>query len=263
MSNLLKKEIAFITKSTLFRSNFCTCTILYSGHNKWSTIKHDKMKNDAERNKTINKYVNQIGLAVKLKDTKISQLIEKATKENVPKKVIDNAIKKAEAAGNATSGGNINYYEGMGPCGVAIIVETQTNNKNRTIALVRAQFNKHDLNLSSGSSLFFFNKLGKIKFVSPDDYDTVFERLIDIEGIEELEQHDNVYEVTTAPTLTNKIALEIRDHGFELEASAIEYIPKEDMRVHVHDEQKEQLNHFIEELCSIEDVTNVYSNEST
>ena len=275
-----------------------------SGHNKWSTIKHDKMKNDSARNKLINRYANQIAVAVRLKDPRLNALIESATKANVPKKVIDNAIKKASQTG-AAGDGTLNLYEGMGPGGVAIIIEAVTDNKNRTVGLVRSYFNKANLNLLSvGSALHYFDKVGRILF-SVDEAehikeDEVFDKLLEVDGIKDFEKldegveqgldgenergeekgsaqtnHDTVsdtkadsngsrYVVITEPTLTNKVAIELRDkQGFVIEETSIIYSPKEEMRVDLSQDEtiRESFDKFLRGLRDIDDVVNVYSNE--
>ncbi|CCK70129.1 post-initiation translation factor DPC29 KNAG_0D03830 [Huiozyma naganishii CBS 8797] len=247
------------------------------------------MKNDAEKNKLTNKFIQQIALAVKLRDSKLPTILESANKNNIPKKAIENAIKKGQGLLNSGGAGNINIYEGMGPGGVAMIIETQTNNKNRTVALVRSQFNKANLSLlSMGSSMHYFDKVGEVTFcVSKEDgesdleqppapeildEDAVFERILDIDGITDLqrqppgEEGDDdelaVYSALTEPSLTNKIALEIRDRGFELHSTSIEYKPKRDTRVPLSDPETQQaFSKFVQGLEDIEDVTKVYTNE--
>ncbi|SMN22488.1 similar to Saccharomyces cerevisiae YGR021W Putative protein of unknown function [Maudiozyma saulgeensis] len=252
----------------------------WSGHNKWSTIKHDKMKNDSAKNKMINKYVNQIMVAIKLKDTRLQTIIDTAMKDNVPKKVIDNAIKKASSAGSTE--GTVNIYEGMGPGGVALIVETQTDNKNRTVALVRSHFTKANLNLlSMGSSMHYFNKVGRIVVTYPHpegseaiDEDLVLDKIIEVEGVKDFEKieppedeptTDPEYMILTEPAMTNKVAKELQDsHGFEVTEANISYQPKSEMQVDItqNDDIKNAFNKFIEGLREIDDVTEVYSNET-
>ncbi|CAB4256769.1 similar to Saccharomyces cerevisiae YGR021W Putative protein of unknown function [Maudiozyma barnettii] len=252
----------------------------WSGHNKWSTIKHDKMKNDSAKNKVINKYVNQIMVAIKLKDTRLQAIIDTAMKGNVPKKVIDNAIKKASGAG-ATEGA-INIYEGMGPGGVALIIETQTDNKNRTVALVRSHFTKSNLNLlSMGSSMHYFDKVGHIVVTYPQpegsepvDEGTIFDKIIEVEGVEDFEKIEAPedesatgpeYIILTEPSMTNKVAKELQDsYGFEVTEANIGYQPKSEMQVDLsqNEDIRNAFNRFIDGLREIDDVTEVYSNET-
>lgn len=157
-------QLAFRTR-ILWR-NFSTLNSrLLSGHNKWSSIKHDKAKNDVERNKLFSKFAQRISLAVKMGgnadpnlNLRLATAIELASKNNVTKKVIENAIKKGSGNGQTYGKNGTNMetcvYEGMGPGGIALVVEALTDNKNRTIGLVRSTFTK-----ASGSmtpTLFFF-----------------------------------------------------------------------------------------------------------
>lgn len=262
--------------------------VCLSGHNKWSTIKHDKMKNDSVKNKMINKYVNQIMVAIKLKDTRLQTIIDTAMKDNVPKKVIDNAIKKAN--GSSNNEGAINIYEGMGPGGVALIVETQTDNRNRTVALVRSHFTKAGLNLLSiGSSMHYFDKVGKIIAMYPDksmDEDLILDKIIEVDGVKDFEKieeeqeesqepsstsQDETTDVTgpqfsilTEPAMTNKVAKELQDtQGFEIIEANIGYEPKSEMLVDLtgNEDIKASFNKFIEGLREVDDVTEIYSNE--
>ena len=233
------------------------------------------MKNDSAKNKMINKYVNQIMVAIKLKDTRLQTVIDTAIKNNVPKKVIDNAIKKAN--GSTNNDGAINIYEGMGPGGVSLIVETQTDNRNRTVALVRSHFTKAGLNLlSMGSSMHYFDKVGKIIAMYPDktlDEDLILDKIIEVDGVkdfEKIDENDDIedtgphFSILTEPSLTNKVAKELQDiQGFEIIEANIGYEPKPEMLVNLTENEdiKTSFNKFIEGLQEIDDVTEIYSNE--
>ena len=277
--------------------------IKLSGHNKWSTIKHDKLKNDSLKNKLSNRFSNQITTAVKLKDPQLAALIEKATKSNVPKKVIENAIKKGQGL-SVNGGGNnnmsMNIYEGVGTQGCSVIIETLTDNKNRTVSLIRGQFNKFGYNMTSnGSCLHYFNKVGIIKIskdsLEPDgevnqtlDEVEVWEKVIDIDGIidikkningekqinnntqeetvekaEEEEENDddeNIF-IITEPTDTNKIALKVKKLGYCVESAGIEYMANDETMIHIKGEAaKESYKKFIQGLENLDDVVKVYTN---
>lgn len=238
------------------------------------------MKNDSAKNKMINKYVNQIMVAIKLKDSRLQTIIDTAMKDNVPKKVVDNAIKKAN--GSSNNEGAINIYEGMGPGGVALIVETQTDNRNRTVALVRSHFTKSGLNLlSMGSSMHYFDKVGKIIAMYPDrnlDEDLILDKIIEVNGVKDFEkiaeqelqpeemteETGSQFSILTEPSMTNKVAKELQDtQGFEIIEANIGYEPKSEMLVNLtgNDDIKTSFNKFIEGLREIDDVTEIYSNE--
>lgn len=258
----------------------------FSGHNKWSTIKHDKAKNDAERNKLFNKFANQIALAVKLGggstdpalNIRLAAAIESANKNNVTKRVIENAIKKGSgASGKDGSKSESCVYEGMGPGGVAFVVEALTDNKNRTVGLIRSTFTK--INGSMTPTLYFFDRKGYVVVQPPaalTDFDQVFEKVLEAEGVEDLEQADphdtnadellsgfapSVYELATEPALANQVATHLKQQGFHIKEVEIGYQPKDDMLVEVQNEDTlKSLHKFMAQLDEIDDVTAFYCN---
>lgn len=236
--------------------------VIYSGHNKWSTIKHQKMKNDAMKNKIANKISLQIALAAKQNDTnQLNSLIELATKSNVSKKVVENAIKKGTSGGSSNgqdADSNICVYEGMGPGGVAFVIESTTNNKNRTISLVRSAFTK--ANGSMTPTLYQFDRRGYLEVLAPKNLDSeekVLELGLEIEGVEDIEpiaqeeriqdeesislnpgNDEPLYEVIiTDPSDTNQVADDFIKAGFIIrEQVRNKYIPKRDMVININDE---------------------------
>lgn len=239
---------------------------LLSGHNKWSTIKHDKMKNDSIKNKLSNKFSNQITMAVKLKDPNLQNLLDKAAKSNISKRVIENAIKKGEGH-SSVSGSNItlNVYEGVGPGGCNVIVETATDNKNRTVASVRTVFNKFGGNMTSnGSCLHYFDKVGIVTLGQSEDganttEDTVLDAVVDLPGVVDISAKEEVT-VLTEPSETNKIALRLRDEGFVIDNATVGYIPRpENMTTISSPELQETYAKFLDGLESLDEVVKVYS----
>ncbi|CAI4062122.1 post-initiation translation factor DPC29 SKDI_07G2740 [Saccharomyces kudriavzevii IFO 1802] len=261
-----------------------------SGHNKWSTIKHGKAKNDAERNKINNKFANQIAMSVKLgngitdptMNIRLATSIDLANKNNVSKKVIENAIRKASgsSSGKDSNSSELCVYEGMGPGGVAIVVEALTDNKNRTIGLIRSAFNK--ANGSMTPTLFFFDKRGYVAVTPPSELDTedkVLESVLEIQGIEDIVAvHDDTedaecdaeaetagptYEAVTEPAETNKVAALLKERGFHIRDLGIGYNAKPDMAVTVQgDETVEKLEKLTAALEDIDEVTSLYTNAS-
>ena len=148
-----------------------------SGHSKFANIKHKKEKNDAAKGKIFTVIGREIAVAVKeggpdpANNSKLRDVIAKAKSNNMPNDTIERGIKKA--AGDANSVNYVqNTYEGYGPNGIAIIVETLTDNKNRTAANVRSAFSKGRGNIgTSGCVSFMFQKKGQI-IVSKEEYET-------------------------------------------------------------------------------------------
>ncbi|SCV00030.1 LANO_0F04852g1_1 [Lachancea nothofagi CBS 11611] len=257
-----------------------------SGHNKWSTIKHDKAKHDGERNKLFNKFANHIALAVKLgggsTDTslnvRLAAAIESANKNNVTRRVVENAIRKGSGATDKDGAGSeACVYEGMGPGGVAFVVEALTDNKNRTIGLVRSTFTK--IGGSMTPTLYFFERKGSVLVRPPKtqlDFDQVMETVLEIDGVEDLETlspeeqekedlaveyGSTVYEITTDPAHANLVASCLKDKGFHIQEVNIGYVPKSDMLVEIgNDEAQSKIDKFMAQLDEIDDVTDFYCN---
>ncbi|CAG58504.1 uncharacterized protein GVI51_D04015 [Nakaseomyces glabratus] len=271
--------------SRLPTRTFSHARVMLSGHNKWSTIKHDKAKNDAEKNKLINKFASQVTIAVKsggsgdpAMNIRLQSAIDLAFKNNVPKKVIEGAINRGLGIGGEKNSSEVCVYEGIGPGGVAYVVECLTDNKNRSIALVRSAFNK--IGGSMTPTLYFFERKGYLVVESPKELtseDDVLDAVLEIDGVEDIklveEEESNVsdtdeepgakYDVITEVQMNNKAANAFKEKGFKIHEMGLEYIPNPDTTVQVTDEEVlakiEKLTNTLEEL---DDVTSVYTNIS-
>ncbi len=172
-----------------------------SGHNKFSKIKHQKAKNDAQKNKVFGKLVRYITVEAKkaggnMKSPGLTLAIEKAKKENMPNDTIDRAIKKG-STDNSASMENI-IYESYGPGGVAILIEVLTDNRNKAVQEVKAILAKNSSELASqGSALWAFKKTheGWIANNTMPLENTDIEKLNSL--VEALEENDEVQEVFT------------------------------------------------------------------
>lgn len=291
-AQLIRKQLPQrkVAVSLLFSRHIHNTSWLYSGHSKWATIKHDKAKNDAERNKITNRMSQQITLAVKLGGSpdpslniRLQSAIEQAYKNNVTKRLIENAIKKGSGVSSSTEGEQLTY-EGIGPGGVAFIVEAFTDNKNRTVAMVKSAFNKSDGNFSP--SAYFFDRKGFIEIqplkTDKDDFDVIMEKLLTEfeEGIEDLEELDSipitsanaqeqaeeihsnkVLEIICDPTVTNTLAKEIKEKlNYKIKKVSNGYKAKEDMMVVPQEEHMKKLNKLYTALDEIDDVSDFYTN---
>ncbi|ODV93312.1 hypothetical protein PACTADRAFT_5099 [Pachysolen tannophilus NRRL Y-2460] len=231
----------------------------FSGHNKWSSIKHDKARNDMERSKVAFKTAQQITMAVKLGGSDpvgnpaLSYALEKAKKLNVVKKVVENAIKRGMGQAGDKDNLETAVYEGIAPGGVSVIIEALTDNKSRTIGFVKPCFSKFNCQLTP--TLYQFDKKGFITVDRGDkSFDEIFEDIVEIgcEDIEELpideeENPDGKFlEIITGPTETDV---------------SIGYLPKKDMIVTLENEdQKATFEKFMRLVDDIDDVSNVYTN---
>ncbi|MBA2882583.1 YebC/PmpR family DNA-binding regulatory protein [Desulfosalsimonas propionicica] len=176
-----------------------------AGHSKWANIKHKKGAEDAKRGKIFTKLVKEIIVAARLgggdpdANPRLRTVLEKAKQNNLPKDNIDRAIKK----GTGELEG-VNYeetvYEGYGPGGAAVYVESLSDNKNRTVADVRHLFSKHGGNLGeNGCVSWMFDKKGWIPVNKNDaEEDVLMEAALEA-GAEDIRDEDGVFEVITPP----------------------------------------------------------------
>ena len=192
-----------------------------SGHSKFANIKHKKEKNDAAKGKVFTIIGREIAVAVKeggpdpANNFKLAQVIAKAKSNNMPNDTIERGIKKA--AGDV---GNVNYeyitYEGYGPSGIAIIVDTLTDNKNRTAANVRSAFTKGQGNVGTpGCVSFMFDKKGQI-IIDKEEYeadaDELMMQVLDA-GAEDFSEEEDSYEVLTEPDSFEEVRKALEEAG--------------------------------------------------
>ncbi|MCQ2482607.1 MAG: YebC/PmpR family DNA-binding transcriptional regulator [Clostridia bacterium] len=194
-----------------------------SGHSKWSNIKRKKEASDAAKGAVFTKVAKEIAVAVKAGgpdpdgNSRLKDVIAKAKAANMPNDNIMRAIKKAAGAGEGDDYEEI-VYEGYGPGGVAIMVRTLTNNRNRTAADVRHIFDKHNGNMGvSGSVSFMFEEKGSIVISREDfeDEDTVMMDALD-SGASDFIPDEDCYEVVTEPDTYYEVkdALEAKGYSF-------------------------------------------------
>ncbi len=203
-----------------------------SGHSKWNNIKRKKEKTDAAKAKIFTKIGREISVIVKAggpnpaENSKLKDAIAKAKAANVPNDNIERIIKKA--AGE--TGGN-DYeeliYEGYGPCGVAVVVETLTDNRNRTAGEMRHYFDKCGGNLGqSGSVMFMFDRKGVIAIEGEGhDEDEVMEAALEA-GAEDFNFDGDVFEITTAPNDLGTVRDALEEKGYSFLSAEVQYIPQ-------------------------------------
>lgn len=235
-----------------------------SGHSKWSNIKHKKEKTDAQKAKVFTKIGKEISVAVKeggadpASNTKLRDLIIKAKANNVPNDNIERTIKKA-AGGD---GGNYDeiVYEGYGIGGVAVIVETLTDNRNRTSADVRHYFDKFGGNMgTSGCVSFMFDTKGVIVIEAEDiDEDKLFEDIIEC-GADDMSNEGDVFEIYTDPAEVGSVAEALEKLGYTYLSAEAEKVPQNYVTL-TEDEQLLKMRKLLDALEENEDVQNVWHN---
>lgn len=202
-----------------------------SGHSKWSTIKRKKEKTDNARAKVFTKIGREIAVAVReggpdpASNSKLKDIIAKAKANNVPNDNIDRIIKKASGDGNAANYEEI-VYEGYGPSGIAVMVETLTDNRNRTAAEMRHYFDKNGGNMGqSGCVSFMFSHLGSIVIEAEDtDEEKLMEDALEA-GASDFIRDEDVFIIRTEPADLGAVRDELSEKGYTFVSAELEYVP--------------------------------------
>jgi YebC/PmpR family DNA-binding regulatory protein len=237
-----------------------------SGHSKWSTIKHKKGAADAKRGKLFSKLTRAIIVAAKEggpdpgANLALQNAIEKARSFSMPKDNIDRAIAKGSGADADASSFETVVYEGYGPSGVAVIVETLTDNRNRTAGEVRHLFAKNDGNLgTSGAVLWLFERRGVI-LVPADGADEDELMLAAAEGgADDVTLDGSSYQVLSAPENLHDVRAAIEAAGFTVENAELTMLPKTTVEVADESDAKKVLR-LIDQLEDNDDVQDVFAN---
>ncbi len=235
-----------------------------SGHSKWNNIKRKKEKTDAARAKIFTKIGKEMAVAIRAggpnpeSNYKLRELIAKAKANNVPNDNIERAIKKFKDS-------DVVYeeitYEGYGPAGVAVIVETATDSRNRTAGDVRHYFSKCGGNMGTqGCVSFLFTDMGLITIEDEDeeiDEEALMEAALEA-GAADFKGEDNVYEIYTEPDDLEAVAEAIRAQGYAITTSELTKVPSS--YVSLDEEAAESMEKLLDYLDECDDVTNVYHN---
>ena len=238
-----------------------------SGHSKWSTIKRKKGAEDAKRGKIFTRIAREVVAAVRDgggnpdPDTnpRLRLAIDKAKAANMPKDNIQRAINRGAGIGDDGAIYEELTYEGYGPGGVAIIVETYTDNTNRTLAEVKHAFNRNNGNMAnSGAVLWQFDQKGVIELASEDvDFDEVFMTAAEAGAEDVIEEEESIIVYTPRAEL-HTVALALDEAGYKAERSELSWIPQNEMDVETNIAL--QNIKLVEKLEELDDVQNVSSN---
>ena len=234
-----------------------------AGHSHWAGIKHKKGKADKQRSKIFSKLSKEITVAAKLGDKdpamnpRLRSAIQAARSANMPKDNIERAINKSST--NIELNFENLRYEGFGPEKVAVIVETLTDNKNRTASKIRTIFQKAGGNLGTqGSASHNFKQLGVIKIDKKEITDEqIFELAIDA-GADECKSNSDLHEIQCSANEIYNVKKELEKKVSNFVSTEIEWIPINS--VEISKEKNENLIDFFESLEEDDDVQNVYSN---
>jgi YebC/PmpR family DNA-binding regulatory protein len=235
-----------------------------AGHSKWANIQHRKGKQDAKRGKLFTKLIREITVAAKLgggdpaANPRLRAAIDNGLSNNMTRDTIDRAVKRG-AGGDESGNVDELRYEGYGPGGVAVLVDTMTDNKNRTVAEVRHAFSKFGGNLGTdGSVAYLFTKVGLISFPAGLDEDAIMEAALEGGAEDILTNSDGSIDVITEPDNFIDVKEALKAGGFEYENAEIT------MRASTSSELDkkgaESMLKLLDMLEDLDDVQQVYSN---
>ena len=236
-----------------------------SGHSKWHNIQAKKGKADAKRGKIFTKIGKELAIAIKNgganpdTNSKLRDVIAKAKAANMPNDNIQRAIKKAEGDLNSVNYETI-VYEGYGPSGVAVIVETLTDNKNRSAGNVRSAFTKGGGNMgNAGCVSFMFQEKGEI-VIEKDGRDEEEMMMMALDaGAEDFNSdEDEVFVITTAPEDFGTVREALEAQGIEFLEASVKMIP--DTYTAINEEDAKKFQKMLDLLDDDDDVQEVYHN---
>ena len=235
-----------------------------AGHSKWANIQHRKGRQDAKRGKLFTKLIREITVAAKLgggdpdANPRLRAAIDNGLSNNMTKDTIDRAVKRG-AGGDESGNVDEIRYEGYGPGGVALIVDTMTDNKNRTVAEIRHILTKFGGNLGTdGSVSYLFTKIGLISFQDKIDEDTIMESALEGGAEDIITNNDNSIDIISDPDNLVDIKEAILAAGFKPENTEVT------MRASTTNELDkkgaETMMKLLDALEDLDDVQKVYSN---
>ena len=235
-----------------------------AGHSKWANIQHRKGRQDAKRGKLFTKLIREITVAAKLgggdpgANPRLRAAIDNGLSNNMTKDTIDRAIKRG-AGGDESGNVDEIRYEGYGPGGVAVIVDTMTDNKNRTVAEIRHVFSKFGGNLGTdGSVSYLFSKIGLISFQDEVDEETIMESALEGGAEDIITNDDNSVDIITNPDNLVDVKEAILAAGFTPENT--EVTMRASTTSELDKKSAETMMKLLDALEDLDDVQKVYSN---
>ena len=234
-----------------------------AGHSKWANIKHRKERQDNKRGKIFTKLIRELTVAAKqggvpADNPRLRLAVDKALSANMTRDTIDRAI--ARGVGGA-DGDNVEElaYEGYAPNGVAVFVETMTDNRNRTAAEIRHAFNKYGGNLGTdGSVAYLFERKGQICYAPGVDEEALMDAALELGADDIVINDDGSVEVLTSFADFISVSEALTAAGFVAEEAEVTMIPT--LNVELDLEGAEKVMRLIDALEDLDDVQNVYSN---
>jgi len=235
-----------------------------AGHSKWHNIQHRKGAQDAKRGKIFTKLIKEIVIAAKAgggvieNNPGLRMVIDKALAANMKRDTIENAVKRGSGDLEGENYDEVRY-EGYGLGGTAIMVDTLTDNRNRTVADVRHAFSKHGGNLGTdGSVSYLFTKQGFISFAIGSDEDKIMEAALDAGAEDVISNDDGSIDVITTPEDFFTVKDALTDAGLESSHAKVTMEPANRVELNLGDAEK--FMKLIERLEDLDDTQEVYHN---
>ena len=236
-----------------------------SGHSKWSSIKHGKAVTDARRGQLFTKLAREIIVAARQgggnmeTNFRLRMAVQRAKDSNMPNDNIDRAIKRGTGEGGAQDQMSEVMYEGYGPGGTAILMQTLTDNRNRTVSDIRTAFTRAGGNLAElGAVAWQFEQKGVI-VVKADQDETEELALVAIDaGAEDFEEFDSTLHIYAAPERLEELRKTLAEHEATIDSSEISMIPTNS--ISLDDRMALQTLRLLDRLEELDDVQRVFSN---
>jgi YebC/PmpR family DNA-binding regulatory protein len=234
-----------------------------AGHSKWANIQHRKGRQDAKRGKIFTRLIKEITVAAKMgggdpgMNPRLRLAVDKAYDNNMPKDNVERAIKRGAGGLDGANYEQIRY-EGYGPSGAAVIVDTLTDNRTRTVAEVRHAFTKYGGNMGSeGSVAFLFKHVGQLLYAPGTNEDKLMEAALDAGADDVVANDDGSIEVVTSPYEFAKVKSALEKAGLKAELGEVTMKPANETEMAGEDAAK--MGKLIDALESLDDVQDVYT----
>lgn len=237
-----------------------------AGHSKWANIQHRKGKQDAKRGKLFTKLIREITVAARMgggdlnSNPRLRLAVDKALSANMTKDTIDRATKRGAGGLDGAQMEEIRY-EGYGPKGIAVLVDTLTDNRNRTVAEIRHVFNKSGGNLgTSGSVAYLFNKKGVITFPPDSQEEIILEVALEAGADDAVTYPDKSIDILVEESQLMELIKRYQEKNLNVANSEVTWLAN--TKVELNAEDQEKLERLIDMLEDLDDVQNVYTNQA-
>ena len=235
-----------------------------SGHSKWATIKRKKAATDSARGRVFTKIIKEITIAARdgggdpAGNPRLRLAIQSAKSNNMPQDNITRAIKKGTGELEGVRYEEINY-EAYAPHGIAVIIQSVTDNRNRTVAELRHMISKHNGNLGeSGSVAWMFERKGVVTIEKGTHIeDDVMEIILEV-GADDLKTEEETFEVISSIENLEPVRKALEEKGYKIESASMQYVPKD--LVSLDESKSSDVIRFLEALEEHDDVQNLFTN---